>query len=215
MKKILFLIILLLFTSGCTRINNKDYNGLINITLNSSKIKHNNKTFRGYSFYLPKGLSIEEISNNNVILKNGNYKMYLYIDLVSYYNKVYKEYKENNNAYYSKSINLDDKFGYLEINLWHNKKYLVEIMYNYAKIEVIVDDRNIKNVLSYSLAVLSSITYNDSIIENMIGEDILNYNELEFNIFETNQSSSGSIKYDENSSSDEEQNTIPDLDLIN
>lgn len=35
------------------------------------------------------------------------------------------------------------KFGYVEVNLLKNDKYLVEIMYNYAKIEVIVDKSNL------------------------------------------------------------------------
>ena len=68
-------------------------------------------------------------------------------------------------------------------------------------------------MLSYAISLLSSISYNDKIIENMIGEDILNYNENEYNIFET-------ASYDNNSltrynDEDASINDIPDTDLIN
>ena len=218
MKKIVFLIIIIFFLTSCTKINN-NYLNLVNNILTNQKMQYKTNTFQGYSFYLPIGVQIISKNNNNLVLKQGNNTLYLYIDLISYYNKVKKDYIKDEKAYFSTSLKNGDYFGYLEINLWKNDKYLVEIMYNYAKIEVIVvivESKELKNVLSYATAILSSITYNDTIIENMIGEDILDYNELELNIFETiDSNNNGSIQYDENSSFNTEQNTIPDLDLIN
>ncbi len=214
MKRILLLLIIIFFTAGCTNLKDIDLNNLATITL-SQENNHQNKTFQGYSLYLPNGLQVDSVNHNNVILKSKNYKLYLYVDLISYFNKVQKDYQINKKAFFSKSLNFNDKFGYLEINSQENEKYLVEIMYNYAKIEVIVDNSDMKEILSYALIILNSIKYNDTIIENMIGEDLLNYNELEFNIFETVESNNGTIKYDDNSSNTEEQDTIPDLDLIN
>jgi hypothetical protein len=49
----------------------------------------------------------------------------------------------------------------------------------------------------------------------MIGEDILNYNEVEFNIFETAKNESNLIEYDEDTEDVEEQEELPDTDLIN
>ncbi len=200
--------------TSCTKITD-DYSLLINEILKNDNIYYPNNTFQGYSFYLPKGIQIIAKNSNNIVLKQGNSKLYLYVDLISYFNKVKKDYVKKDNVYLGIPLNNGDYFGYLEINLWEDDKYLVEIMYNYAKIEVIVESKEIKNIISYAAIILSSIAYNDTIIESMIGEDILNYNELEFNIFETNKNTSGTIQYDENSNANLEQNMIPDLDLIN
>ncbi len=88
-------------------------------------------------------------------------------------------------------------------------------MYNYAKIEVIVNNKDIKEVLSYAISLLSSISYNDKIIENMIGADILNYNENEYNIFETVGSDNSLIQRGNESTTTSNQNDVPDTDLIN
>lgn len=215
MKKVILLILMAFLLTGCMNINKSSYDEIINYALNNEKITFKNKTSQGYSYYLPKGISIQEENKNNVVLKNEKYIFYLYLDLISYYNKIKEEYHINKTAYYSSKIINGNQFGYLEINLKANNKYLIEIMYNYAKIEVIVDENDIKETLSYAMAILSSITYKDTIIENMIGEDILNYNEIEFNIFETAQNESNLIEYDETNTANDNTNDVPDPDLIN
>ena len=50
------------------------------------------------------------INNSNVILTNGKLKYYLYVDLISYYNKVNNNYNESANPYYSKNINYNNGF---------------------------------------------------------------------------------------------------------
>ena len=77
-----------------------------------------------------------------------------------------------------------------------------------------LNNRDIKEMLSYAISLLNSISYNDKIIENMIGEDILNYNENEYNIFETVSSGSNLIMYDEDANNNKN-NEVPDTDLIN
>ena len=215
MKKGLLLLFLVFSLTGCKNINKSSYEQIIASGLyESNKTTFKNKTSQGYSYYLPKGLSIVEDINNNVVLKSEKYKMYLYIDLISYYHKIPDQYQINTKAYYSQKINKDGKFGYLEINLQKNNQYLIEIMYNYAKIELIVNNRDIKEMLSYAVALLGTISYNDKIILNMVGEDILNYNENEYNIFEiagreNNVSDMNETNY-ENIMDD-----MPDTDLIN
>ena len=136
----------------------------------------------------------------------------MFVDIVSYYYKVENSYKIKDNAYMSKLINYDNKSGYIEINV-KNNQYLIEIMYNYAKIEVIVDSNDIANAITNSLIILSSVEYNDDIIGNLLEEDVLNYSEESFNIFETNSNDSNFLKvveeYD-NYKDDE----VPDYDLI-
>ncbi len=215
MKKVLLLFLLFFFLTGCINVNQSNYEGIIAFALNNETEPFKNKTSQGYSYYLPKGLNILEDNHNNVILKSDKYTLYLYLDLVSYYNKVKENYLENNTTYFSKKITNGDKFGYLEINLKEKNKYLIEIMYNYAKIEVIVENRDIKEMLSYAMSLLSSITYNDTIIASMIGEDILNASEIEFNIFETAKNESNLIRYDENATTNNKKEEIPDMDLIN
>ncbi len=214
MKRVLVLISVIFLLTGCMNINNSSYEEIINSALNNKKILNKNKTSQGYSYYLPKGLIILEDLNNNLTLKSEKYNIYLYVDLVSYYNKIKNSYQENKNVYFSKTITNKEQFGYLEINLREKDKYLIEIMYNYAKIEVIVNNKDIKEMLSYAISLLSSISYNDKIIENMIGEDILNYNENEYNIFETASRDSNLIKYEEEEN-DMDKSLIPDTDLIN
>ena len=149
----------------------------------------------------------------NEVITDSKYKYYLYVDLVSYSKGVVKDYKVNNNAVYSKSINYDDKFGYAEINLLKNDKYLVEIMYNYAKIEVIVDEDGLNEAMLSIIYILKSIEYNNSVIENLMGDDVLNFNEEEFNIFNTKGSENNYITVDDDY--EEEEEKIHDPDLIN
>lgn len=215
MKKIILFIVILLCLTGCMNNNKSSYEQIIEYALTNNNKNFKNQSRNGYSYYLPKGLNLIESKKTNILFGNDKIKMYMYVDIISYFNKRKESYKKND-AYVSLPIENADKFGYLEINEQKNDKYLVEIMYNYAKIEVIVDACDLKEVVSYAIAILSSISYNDTVLENMIGEDILNYSEVEFNIFETAQSESNLIEYDENSNSGEDKkDDVPDTDLIN
>lgn len=212
MKKIILLCTLVIFLTGCTSINTSSIDSILNEAL-SSTLKITNTQRNGYSYYLPRGLILKNTKSFNEKLEDDLYQYYLYVDVVSYNNKTKFKYTLNNKAYFSSSLENNGKFGYVEINNYKNNQYLIEIMYNYAKIEVIVNNKDIKEMLSYAISLLSSISYNDKIIENMIGEDILNYNENEYNIFET-------ASYDNNSltrynDEDASINDIPDTDLIN
>lgn len=216
MKKVVLLITLTLFLTGCVNIQNSSYEQIINYALNNEKIDLKNKSSNGYSYYLPTGLAEVKTNKNNVVFQNEKYRLYMYVDVISYYNNRKETYKTDGSAYFSMPIEKGEKFGYLEINQLSSKKYLVEIMYNYAKIEVIVEECDIKDMVSYALSILTSISYNDTVLENMIGEDILNYNEVEFNIFETAKNESNLIEYDENlDASEEVEENVPDTDLIN
>jgi hypothetical protein len=124
-------------------------------------------------------------SDYNEELIGGNYKYYLYIDAVSYYNKIIETYEVKRNAYYSKPIAFEDKYGYIEINEMDNGKYLVEIMYNYAKIEVIVKEADLKVCVANSISILTSIKFNDNVLKKMLEEETSQFGDMEFNIFET------------------------------
>ena len=211
MKKIILIIIILVFTAGCTNINKLSYDDIVN---NITTISTKDNIYRtGYSYYLPRGMKVADSTLYNEVIEDANSKYYLYVDVVSFYKKITKEYVINNNAIYSSKINYNDKFGYVEVNLLKNDKYLVEIMYNYAKIEVIVDKSKCKEAMLSIINILKSVEYNDSIIANLMGDDILNFNEEEFNIFNTKGSESNYLTVDNDYKEEEEK--IFDPDLIN
>ena len=211
MKKIILIIIILVFTAGCTNINKLSYDDIVN---NITTISTKDNIYRtGYSYYLPRGMKVADSTLYNEVIEDANSKYYLYVDVVSFYKKITKEYEINNNAIYSSNINYNDKFGYVEVNLLKNDKYLVEIMYNYAKIEVIVDKSKCKEAMLSIINILKSVEYNDSIIANLMGDDILNFNEEEFNIFNTKGSESNYLTVDNDYKEEEEK--IFDPDLIN
>lgn len=211
MKKIILIIIILVSTSGCTNINKLSYDDIVN---NITTISTKDNIYRtGYSYYLPRGMKVADSTLYNEVIEDANNKYYLYVDVVSFYKKITKEYEINNNAIYSSKISYNDKFGYVEVNLLKNDKYLVEIMYNYAKIEVIVDKSKCKEAMLSIINILKSVEYNDSIIANLMGDDILNFNEEEFNIFNTKGSESNYLTVDNDYKEEEEK--IFDPDLIN
>ena len=211
MKKIL-IIICLLFITGCSDIRKLSYDDIINNI--ATRANKDNVYRTGYSYYLPRGMRVADSTLYNEAITDARYKYYLYVDIVSYYKKVTKDYSVNNNALVSKKLDYNGKFGYVEVNLLKNDKYLVEIMYNYAKIEVIVDKSNLNEAMLSIINILKSVEYNDSIIANLMGDDILNFSEEEFNIFNTKGSESNYLTVDKDASK-EEDTKIPDPDLIN
>lgn len=194
MKKIFLILFLCFFICGCVNINKSTIDEILTDSLNS-ELKLFNSNKKGYKYYLPKGIKSLTRDDYNEILSDGKYKYYMYIDVLSYYNKVTADYIKRTEAYYSNAIKYEDKFGYLEINELKNKKYLIEIMYNYAKIEVIVDANNINKVVAYAISILSSIEYNDNILDNLLGDNVLYFKDEDFNIFETAKTESNYLNY--------------------
>ena len=212
MKKFLVVLIAILILSGCSNIQSKDYDTLINEAA-SSKYDIVNTYRTGYKYYAPGNMDISNILDYNETLEDSSHKYYFYVDVVSYYNRVIENYEVNPEAYYSKVINYQDKYGYIEINKWKNGKYLLEIMYNYAKIEVIVEENFLKEAVSYAMVILASVKYNNNVLENIVGENVLTSKEIEFNIFETKKSESNFLKVSEEDIY-EDNDTVKDPDLV-
>lgn len=178
-KYVIVSIMLLLFVCGCTNINNLSYDEVVDKVL-VNDVSKPNTAFKGYKLYLPKDMTLLNDSSSNNVLYSNNDKYYLYVDLVSYYNKVNNEYKINDDkeVVYSKVLNDDGKNGYILVTK-HKSEYFIEVMYNYAKIEVI--SSSVNSAISKSLIVLKSIVYNDSVVSVMIGDSI-DYNEEKFEL---------------------------------
>ncbi|MCX4254516.1 MAG: hypothetical protein OSJ63_04520 [Bacilli bacterium] len=183
MKKVFLLCIFIIFLTGCTSIKNSDLDVLVNeVVASNVNILNVNKS--GYRYYLPKGFSLVSSDNYNEVITNHKYNIYLYVDIVSYNNRTNFNYNINKKAYYSRNLGNKDKKGYIEINNYEKDKYLIEIMYNYAKIEVMVFQEDIKEIVTYVMSIISSITYNDNVIKNTLSSSRLDEFEESFNIFE-------------------------------
>jgi len=195
MKKFLLLLTLTLLMTGCTvvRIDN-NIDNVIKLTIEKKSNNLFNTTVEGYKYYLPRSVKIIDNSNYNQTFYNeGNY-MYLYVDIISYYYKVNKEYEINKNSFYSKAISYKDKKGYVEVNLI-NGKYFVEIMYNYAKMESYVTPGKINDAITNMCYILSTIKFNDSVIKNIIVENRVNKAPEMIDIFKARREDSNFLDY--------------------
>ena len=185
-KQIFCLILVILLLSGCSLVyvNKQSIDEILDnlLTTNNTLMT---ESFDGYSYYLPQGVNLKSGRSSNSVLYSNHNKMYLYVDLVSYYHKVENNYKINKNAYYSRKIELNNKQGYLEINEVDNK-YYIEFMFNYGKIEAYVDKKELNQTLTNMSYILNSIKFEDNILDFLIGESSLNYDEEKYNIYKIN-----------------------------
>ena len=208
MKKIIIIIGL----TGCTNIKDLSYEQIAtNFAVESPRV---NEFRTGYKYYLPRGMQVQDSTLFNEVIDDGRYNYYLYVDAVSYTNKVKYEYEKNNTSEFSAKITNGDKFGYIEVNLRENNQYLVEIMYNYAKIEVIVDKNDIKLSMISAISILRSIEYNDNIIANLLEDNVLNFAEEEMDIFNTGGENNESVLVDPEDYKPVEE-VVPDTDYLN
>ena len=213
-RKFLILLLIGLFSlCGCSNIKNMNTDSLLNELAN--KTGKYNEVNRAFKYYLPSGLSIDSYDDYNAVFSSANYKYYLYVDLISYYKKVKFEYDVNNKAFYSKKIDFDNKYGYIEINLKENDKYLIEIMYNYAKIEVMVDYEDINLALYNCVTILKDLEYNDMIIEPLVNNKSLNFKEETYDIFNPKSKDSSYLNIIDGGTQDSSIENTKDFDLVN
>ena len=200
-KVLLFLlaVVIVFSTTACSIVNISSNNYIKNIeAILSRKSKYVNKGAIGYQYFLPNGVSTFEVTDfNQKLLSNGDI-YYMYADVVSYYHKVENTYEVNDNAYLSKKFEYNNKQGYVEVNKT-NDSYFVEMMFNYVKIESVVKKSNLKDALNNMAYILSSIKYNDDVVENLLGDEKYKVSEAEkYNIFETKKVTNDNfIKYDD------------------
>ncbi len=194
------LLSIILFT-GCTvvRIDTTNIDNIISVVLSKKNTLYN-RVGKGYKYYVPRGVTyIDTTELNDKLYSNGNY-YYLYIDAVSYYHKVKVNYKENPDAYYSKKIKANGKEGYLEIQKQKNGKYVIEFVYNYAKIEAMVDEESINEVVLNASYILSTVKFNNKVIKLMLNENYFTNKEEKYDIFankNNNSSNSHLVEYEE------------------
>ena len=195
MKKILCLSFLILLLSGCSivYIDRQSIDEIID-TILVDNVNLKNVSQRGYSYYLPQGVSLNNSNNDNSILYYNHKKMYLYVDLVSYYHDIDYKYEKLNNVYYQKSINKNGYKGYLVITDI-NDKYFIEFMYKYSKIEAYINKNDLNKTITQMAYILNSISFNDNVIGSLVGENSLNYREEQFDIFKPNGEDSNFLDF--------------------
>lgn len=214
MKKILFVFFSLLLLSGCTfvDISKNSVTDIIDDVL-SKKVQLYNNVFEGYKFYAPRGLKVIDKNKYNCKILSGDDVFYLYVDVVSYYYKVKNEPKIYMDKALSKSINFDGKSGYIQVTEVDDK-YFVEFMYNYSKIETYIKKENLNDAILNMTYILSSISYNDKVIEVLIHEDTLDYKEEKFDIFESKTENSNFLQALEKYDNYDEKQDSNDQDVL-
>ncbi|MCI8544645.1 MAG: hypothetical protein HFH09_00255 [Bacilli bacterium] len=189
MKKVILLLALLtlltcvFLVTGCTmvRIDTDSIDNTINVIL-SKENKLYNRVGKGYKYYIPRGvIYIDTDEFNDKLYSNGNY-YYLYIDAISYYYQKKVTYQKNEQAYYSKVIHTKDKDGYVEI-IEQDKKYLIRFSYNYARIETLVDKKDINNVILNASYILSTVKFNHNVIKLMLDDEYFTNKEESYDLF--------------------------------
>lgn len=193
----LLLVIFSLSLTGCTavRIDTKDTDNIVDVVLSKDN-KLYNHIGKGYKYYIPRGMTyIDTNEFNDKIYSDGKY-YYLYIDAISYYHqKEIKKEKSENSRYY-KEIKINDKRGYIDVKK-QDDKYLVEFMYNYARIESLVNKEDINNVILNSSYILSTVKFNNNVIKILLDEDYFKYKEEKFELFDKVEKNENFLEYTE------------------
>ena len=78
-------------------------------------------------------------------------------------------------------------------------------MYNYAKIEAYVDEEDLKKTVTQMAYILNSVDFKDAILDTLVGENELDYNEENFNIFKPTREEGDFLDYEEQYDSGEDQ----------
>ena len=198
MKKILLLGLAALILTGCTivRIDTTSIDNILNVVLSKENTLYN-RVGRGYKYYVPRGVTyIDSSGSNDKLYSNGVY-YYLYLDEISYYYQKSLDYKEDDSKYYSRRIDNDGKLGYLEITK-QDDLYLIEFVYNYARIEALVPEEDINDTVLNSSYILSTIKYNSNIIKLSLEDDFLKNKEEKYNVFSSKNNNNDSfLRYEE------------------
>ena len=190
MKRLIVLLSISIFCfTGCSvyKLDNTNIGKNIKILL-SHKTKMHNVNYDGYRYYLPKGVSFVSKDEYNAVFKDSNSNIYyMFVDALSYYNKIENTYKVKKNTYYSQRLDYNKKDGYLQIDEV-DSKYFIQYVFHYAKMEAYVDKEDLISSLQYISSVLRSVKYNNKVLRSIIGEKVLDYKEENYTLFKADSS---------------------------
>ena len=193
-KKLIALLITSLLLTGCAEISNKSVSDIFESILYVEN-ELSNTFMDGYSFYLPQGLKIIDKNDFNLVIQDSRRKYYLFIDTIAYHYNTDNHFKEDSSHFYSKKFTHNGKNGYIDV-IENTEEYFIVIMYNYAKIETYVEKEDFNKALIDISQILSTVKYNDAIIDNYVGGKGMIYQEEKFNIFGTDTENDNFLKYE-------------------
>ena len=196
-KKGIILCLLAVLLTGCTvvRIDTTSIDNMVDVVLSKDNTLYN-RVGIGYKYYVPRGVTyIDSSETNDRLYSNGVY-YYLYLDEIGYYYKSSLNYKEDSSKYYSRKLNNDGSKGYLEITK-KDSLYLVEFVYNYAKIEALVPKEDIEMTVLNASYILSTIKYNHNIVKLSLGDDFLKTKEEKYDEFTSKKETDSFLRYEE------------------
>ncbi len=174
---------MILLLTGCTVENMSGFSLEENVEYAINQdITLANVNNRGYKYYLPNNMSILDDQEYNQIIICDDTKIYLFVDVISYYNNVEVDYNTDNDLYKFMVLGNGEKQGYLKI-FKYNDEFLVEIVYNYGIIEMLVDENKMEKLIVDSIYMLSSIRYNRTVITKLVGEGVFESKETIYEIF--------------------------------
>ena len=191
-RKILAILVLLFLTGCSMNIENMTYQNIIESSIEDN-IDYSNVNAVGYKYYLPINFNVYKDDVYNQVLTSNNDYYYLNVDVVSYHYKKSMKTMHELDDYVYYTFEKDGKNGYLRITK-NNDYFFVELCYNYAIIEVEVEEEDLKYAISRSIIILNSIKYNDLVIEKNIVEDNIETGESKYSIPQPeNKSSSKNV----------------------
>ena len=88
-------------------------------------------------------------------------------------------------------------------------------MYNYAKIELMVDYEDINLALYNCVTILKDLEYNDMIIEPLVNNKSLNFKEETYDIFNPKSKDSSYLNIIDGGTQDSNIENTKDFDLVN
>ena len=205
MKRLIVLLsIVVVLATGCSvyKLDNTNISKNIKILLSHDSKLHN-VNYDGYRYYLPKGVSFVNKDSYNALLKDmNNNRYYMYVDVISYYHKKENDYEISDDSHYSQRLDFNKKTGYVQIDEIDDK-YFIQFVYNYVKIEAYVTKRDLTDSITNICYILRSVRFNDSVIESLIGENALDYQEEDFSLFKADSSKESYMEVIKRNESDE------------
>ena len=180
-RNIIFLVLILLLATGCTKITN-DLDQVVSDTLGNTKVSTNTVS-TGYEVYIQTGVIQVVDSEYNQKYKIKNRYVYLYVDTISYFYKNALNYKSDEayNHYY-KELNNNGKTGYIGIDKVEDNLYYGEVVYNYTKSEFYTSLDDLPIILANELIIQYSVKYNDTLISTELASDANDGREVKYEL---------------------------------
>ena len=217
MKKLLItLLFSVLFVSGCTilKVSNKSISDIFDTVLYVEN-DLTNTYMEGYKFYLPKGVKVVDKNDYNIKIKDDSTYYYLYVDTIAYHYKTNNTYTINDSHFYSEKIEHNGINGYVDIKEV-NDKYFIVLMYNYVKIESYVNKSDFDKTFTNMCYILSTVKFNDKVIDEYVGESSNIFQEEEFDIFSSKHENDNFLTYEKEYGTykESESNKYEDNDVL-